>query len=186
MVRRLSDDEYRWASYTLSIVNKDIVMMFGKDSNEQHLQKERSDRYRAELKEMSLRNQYIISGVSDIFRMMLHVDLRSGAAIVCSMHPDLEQYFSVDNVYRFENIAAILMRLVHPDDRADVMPYLSMDELCRITEEKDNKLSFEYRRVPLGGDPDLDAKWTRAVFTLTAFEDALSGRSIKSVIVFDR
>ena len=181
MVRRLSGEEYRWASYTLTIVNQDIVLMFGKDSNEQHLQKERSDRYRAELKEMSLRNQYIISGVSDIFRLMLHIDLRTGATIVCSLHPDLERYYSEDTVYQYEDISRSLVRHVHPEDREIVQPFLSMNELCRITSEKENRLSFEYRRLHPDGNPDTDAKWTRAVFTLTAFSDGKPTEAIYAV-----
>ena len=185
-VRRYSGEEYRWASFTLTIVNPDIILMFGMDSNEQHLVQERSDRYRAELKEVSLRNQYIISGVSDIFRLMLHIDIRTGETLVCSMHPDLQQFYTLDTVYQFDDIAQSLMKLVHPDDRSNIITYMKMENLCEIAPLTENKVSFQYRRAMPQQDPDINSKWTRGVFTITVFENGKPTEAIYAVQDIDR
>lgn len=181
-VRRLQGEEYRWASFTVADVDPNVVLLFGKDSNEQHLQQERSDRYRAELQDLSQRNSYILSSVSDIFRLMLHIDLKTGETVVCSMHPDLEGMFAYDAVYTYEQVAGKLIRLVHPADLAKIMPYSSMDTLLKAADHAaDNRVSLEYRRIIPQADPDLSAKWTRSVISLVKFEHGIPTEAFYTV-----
>ena len=162
-VRRMADDEYRWASFSLSAAGNGIIMLLGKDSNESHLQQE-------ELETVSLRNDYILTSIADIFRLMLHIDLTTGDTVVCSMHPDVGGRFSMDTVYRFQDVVDQLIGMVHPDDRASLRDYLTLDALCGLMPIRDNKITIEYRRIDPDGDPDQTAKWTRSVLTLTAFD----------------
>lgn len=180
-VRRLCDEEYRWASFTLAAVNPMLVLLFGMDSNEQHLVQERSDRYRSELELVSQRNQYIISSVCDIFRLMLHIDIRTGETIVCALTPDLAPYFSYNKVYDFDEVTAKLMKLVHPDDRARLMAFTNLQKLPSQVDESENEISFEYRRIAMEQDPNLNPKWTRSVFSLVAFEDDIPTEAIYAV-----
>ena len=170
-VRRLSDEEYRWASFTLTAVNPSVVMLFGMDSNEQHLQQERSARYRAELHDLSLRNSYILSSVSDIFRLMLHVDLITGDTIICSMHDELASIFTYDMIYPYEEVAGALLLLVHPDDRAQLEKLSTLESLTAVREEAGKKLSFDYRRINPNADPDLSAKFTRSVLDFVRYDE---------------
>lgn len=162
-VRRMADHEYRWASFTLSAAGNDILLLLGKDSNESHLQQE-------ELESVSLRNDYILTSISDIFRLMLHIDLTTGDTVICSMHADVGSSFSIDTVYQFQDVVDKLIGLVHPDDRASLRDYLTLDSLCGLMPVRGNKISIEYRRIDPDGDPDQTAKWTRSVLTLTAFD----------------
>ncbi len=180
-VRRLSDEEYRWASFSLAVVNANIVMLLGKDSNEQHLQRERSDRFQSELEALSLRNSYILSSISDIFRLMMHIDLKTGKTVLCAIHQDLKPYFSFDKVYRFDDICAELLLYVHPDDRNSLQEFASLSKLQQLQNLTDNKLSFEYRRIAPQQDPNLNAKWTRSVFTFVHFEDRMPTEAIYAV-----
>ena len=180
-VRRLTDEEYRWASFTLAPVNAFVVLLFGKDSNEQHLQQERSDRYRSELASVSQRNSYILSGVSDIFRLMLHIDLKTGEAVVCSVHPDLEHFISCDQSYPYDALSDLLMKMVHPDDRPALQAISRLSEIPKLVDEQEYKFSVEYRRIALQQDPSVNAKWTRSVFTLTAFENDVPTEAIYAV-----
>lgn len=180
-VRRLSDEEYRWASFTLAAVNPMLVLLFGMDSNEQHLIQERSDRYRSELELVSQRNRYIISSVSDIFRLMLHIDVRTGETIVCALHPDLAPYFSYNKVYAFEEVTDKLLKLVHPEDREHLIAFTDLKKLPSLVDEAEHKISFEYRRIAAEQDPNLNAKWTRSVFSLVAFEDDEATEAIYAV-----
>ncbi|MCQ2416761.1 MAG: hypothetical protein MJ071_03000 [Oscillospiraceae bacterium] len=177
-VRRQSEEEYRWASFSLSVVNSGIVLLFGKDSNEQHVQQETSARYCSELKELSLRNQYIVSGVSDIFRLMLHIDLRTGETIVCSLHPELMSYYSLDMVYQFEDISKRLMEHVHPDDRSTLASYSTVSRLKNADNEEDHRVILEYRRVAPQQDPNINARWTRSIITKVAFENDAATEAI--------
>lgn len=178
IVRRQFEEEYRWASYTLAAVNPSVVLLFGKDSNEQHLQQEQSDHYRDELAAVSTRNSYVISGVSDIFRLMLRIDLNTGDAVLCTMHPDLERYFSYDKTYRFDHLADTLMNMVHPDDRELLHSISCLQAIQNLVTQKHYKLSVDYRRIAPQQDPNVNAKWTRSVFTLTAFEHGVPTEAI--------
>lgn len=180
-VRRLSDEEYRWASFTLAPVTQNIVLLFGKDSNEQHLQQERSDRYRDELAAVSRRNSYIISGVSDIFRLMLHIDMNTGETVVCTMHPDLEPFLSYEQKYHYDQIAAMLMKHVHPDDHAQLHMISDFGNVQQLVAQQQYKFSVDYRRVAPQQDPNVNAKWTRSVFTLTAFDNGVPTEAIFAV-----
>ena len=180
-VRRLTGEEYRWASFTLAAVNPFVVLLFGQDSNDQHLQQERSDRYRSELATVSKRNSYIISGVTDIFRLMLHIDLKTGEAVFCSLHPDLEPFFSYDKSYQYNALAEQLMQMVHPDDREALRNISSLQQIPVLVERQEYKVSIEYRRIAPQQDPNVNAKWTRSVFTLTAFEGDVPTEAIYAV-----
>ena len=163
-VRRLSDEEYRWASYTLAAVSEDIVLLLGKDSNDMHLQAE-------ELETVSQRNDYIVTSVSDIFRLMLHIDLVTGETMICSASPDLSAFFSLDAIYPYQAVYEKLLAMVHPEDREELQSVLSLNALCKPDEDRENRISFTYRRIDPDGDPNLTAKWTRSVLTFTAFDE---------------
>ncbi len=180
-VRRLVGEEYRWASFTLAAVNQNVILLFGKDSNDQHLQQERSDRYRSELKNVSQRNSYILSAISDIFRIMLHIDLRTGETLVCSVHPDLEPFFSLDTVYPYDEISAKLLSMVHPEDREKLHVFADLKSLPALVDPKEKKITFTYRRIAPHLDPNLNAKWTRSVLTITAFEDGIPTEAVYAV-----
>lgn len=180
-VRRLTKEECRWASFTLAAVNPNVILLFGKDTNEQHLQQERSDRYRDELAAVSKRNDYIISGVSDIFRLMLRIDLKTGQAVLCTMHPDLEPYFSYQETYQFDDLAAMLMQMVHPDDRELLHNISQLSAIRSLAAKKEYKLSIDYRRIAPQQDPNVNAKWTRSVFTFSAFDNGVATEAIFAV-----
>ncbi|MBQ5337827.1 MAG: hypothetical protein J6Z40_01510 [Oscillospiraceae bacterium] len=180
-VRRAVDEEYRWASFTLAALNQSIVLLFGKDSNEQHLVQERSDRYRSELETVSLRNSYILTGVGDMFRLMLHIDLRTNEVVVCSVIPDLASFFSMERIYQFEEIAGRLMQLVHPDDREKL--HILSDPRCisDYIEPNENKISLIYRRISPHQDPNVNFKWTRSVFTVIKTEEGSPVEAVYAV-----
>ena len=180
-VRRLCDEEYRWASFTLTMVGPGIVLMFGKDSNERHLMQERSEHYRSEMETFSQRNSYIISGVSDIFRLMLHIDLRTGETMILTLQPDLNTWFSYEQTYAFDDVAKVLIQLVHPEDRPQLEKLTDLQTLPTLVDPVEKKLNFEYRRVAPEQDPDINAKWTRSTFTLTAFEDDVPTEAVYAV-----
>ena len=143
-----------------------IVLLLGKDSNESHLQQE-------ELETVSLRNDYILSSISDIFRLMLHIDLTNGETVVCSVHPDHPELFSTDAVYSFSDVSERLIQMVHPADREALRDYLSLETLREtLPDGSDNKIATEYRRIDPDADPDKTAKWTRSVLTFTAFDES--------------
>ena len=177
-VRRLQEEEYRWASFASASVNEHVVLLLGKDSNELHMTQERSDRYRDELRSVSLRNHYMISAVGDMFRLMLHVDLGTGETVFCSLHPSLRTIFSYDTVYSFDAVSRILLELTHPEDRERLRQYTAMDYL---REQKENRLTLEYRRITPESDPDASAKWTRSVITYSRDESGLPTEIVYAV-----
>lgn len=177
-VRRLQEEEYRWASFSTASVNEHIVLLLGKDSNELHMTQERSDRYRAELKSVSLRNHYIISGAADIFRLMLHVDLATGETMICSVHPSLRSVLSCDTVYSFETVSKMLLDLAHPEDQEMLRKYTTIEQIRR---EKQDRVILEYRRVSPDSDPDQTAKWTRSVITYTRDESGQATEIVYAV-----
>ena len=177
-VRRMLNDEYRWASFSLTMVSNHIVLLLGKDSNEIHLQKEESDRYQTELRSVSHRNELILSSVNDIFRLMLHVDLKNGNTTVCSMHPDLATVFSYDTVYQYETVFRTLLYLAHPDDRSEMQRFEDFEQLTKL---KERKIAFEYRRLPVNKDRNTTPKWTRSIINLTHFEDGVPTEAFYTV-----
>ena len=180
-VRRAVDEEYRWASFTLAALNQNVVLLFGKDSNEQHLVQERSDRYRSELESVSQRNRYILTAVGDMFRLMLHINLKTEEVVICSVHPDLAPYFSMEHVYRYEEIGGRLMQLVHPDDREKMHVLSNPKSISVHLEPNENKISLIYRRIASQQDPDLNYKWTRSVFTVIKEEDGTPVEAVYAV-----
>lgn len=177
-VRRLIDEEYRWASYSLASVNEHVILLLGKDSNEIHLQREESARYQTELRSVSHRNELILSSVSDIFRLMLHIDLRNGNTTVCSMHPDLCTVFSYDTVYPYETVFRTLLYLAHPEDRSEMLRF---EDYTQLTKLKDNRITFDYRRIPADKTRSSSAKWTRSIISLTHFEDGVPTEAFYTV-----
>ena len=184
-VRRLQDEEYRWASFTLAAVDMNIVLLLGKDSNEQHLQQERSDRYRTELKNVSQRNQYILSNISDIFRLTLHVDLTTGDTTICSMTEAFHSVFSYDKTYAYHEITQILLSLVHPDDKEMFQPFMKMRVFSDLHKEGRSKVSYEYRRITPGEDPEASAKYTRSIITLEDYVDGVPTSAFYAVLDVD-
>lgn len=178
IVRRQSEEEYRWASFTLAAVNSNIILMLGKDSNEQQLQKERSDRYQSELQSVSRRNSYILSSMQDIFRLMLHIDLRTGDTEICSMHPAFESIFSYDTIYPYEEIYEILVGMAYEEDRGMMKRFADFTQLPSLVADSENKLAFEYRRVSRS---QKDPKWTRSVITLVQFENGTATEAVYTV-----
>ncbi|MCR5306136.1 MAG: hypothetical protein K6E36_06520 [Oscillospiraceae bacterium] len=177
-VRRLLDEEYRWASFSLTAVNPQIILLLGKDSNEIHLQKEESARYQSELKTVSHRNELILSSVNDIFRLMLHVDLRNGNTTICSMSPDFASLFSYDTVYSYSTVFLNLLRLTHPEDRGEILRFEDYTQLRNV---KEQKISFEYRRLPIDHNSNTPAKWTRSSVSLVRFEDGVPTEAFYTV-----
>ena len=180
-VRRSVDEEYRWASFTLAALNQSVVLMFGKDSNEQHLVQERSDRYRSELETVSQRNSYILAAAGDIFRLMLHIDLRTEEVVVCSVHPELAPFFSVERVYQYDEIAGRLMQFVHPDDREKMHIFTDPKSIPEHLDPNENKVSMNYRRIAAQQDPNLNFRWTRSVFTVIREEEGTPVEAVYAV-----
>ncbi len=180
-VRRSVDEEYRWASFTLAALNQSVVLMFGKDSNEQHLVQERSDRYRSELETVSQRNSYILAAAGDIFRLMLHIDLRTEEVVVCSVHPELAQFFSVERVYQYDEIAGRLMQFVHPDDREKMHIFTDPKSISEHLDPNENKVSMNYRRIAAQQDPNLNFRWSRSVFTVIREEEGTPVEAVYAV-----
>ena len=180
-VRRIVGEEYRWASFTLAALNQTVVLLFGKDSNEQHLVQERSDRYRSELESVSLRNSYILSSVGDIFRLMVHIDLRSNEVMICSVHPELAPFFSVDHVYPYHDIADRLMHFVHPEDRDKLKIFSDPNAVHEYMAQNENRVSTVYRRISAQQEPAPNYKWTRSVFTVIKTENGQPTEAVYAV-----
>lgn len=180
-VRRSSGEEYRWASFTLAALNPAVVLLFGKDSNEQHLVQERSDRYRSELESVSLRNRYILSSINDIFRLMMHIDLRTSEVVVCSVHPELAPFFSVDHVYQYQDIRDRLMHFVHPEDREKLEMFAEPKAVSHSMTENEETISIVYRRIAAQQEPDPNYKWTRSVFTVIQRENGQPTEAVYAV-----
>lgn len=177
-VRRLLDEEYRWASFSLTAVNSQVILLLGKDSNEIHLQREESARFQSELRTVSQRNELILSSVNDIFRLMLHVDLRNGNTTVCSMSPELASLFSYDTVYPYNTVYFSLLRLTHPEDRGEMLRFEDYRQFQRV---KEQKVSFEYRRLPIDRSSNQPPKWTRSSVSLVRFEDGVPTEAFYTV-----
>lgn len=180
-IRRAVGEEYRWASFTLAALNQNVILLFGKDNNEQHLVQERSDRYRSELESVSLRNRYILSGVRDIFRLMIHVNLCTHEAVLCSVHPELEPFFSLDRVYQYDDIAARLMHFVHPEDRKQLQIFNDLKSLPNYLDPNESSFNLTYRRISAQQEPNPNYKWTRSVFTVIQTDNGTPTEAIYAV-----
>ena len=184
-VRRLQDEEYRWASFTLASVDPNIVLLLGKDSNEQHLEQERSDHYRTQLETLSLRNQYILSNVSGIFRLTLHIDLRTGETTICSMADSFHSAFSYDKTYSYPEVAEKLISLVHPDDKAQFTQFMTLNAFFNLNINGNKRAEFEYRRITPHSDPDASAQYTRSIITLEDYENGKPTSAFYAVLDID-
>lgn len=168
-VRRLNDGLYSWAKFSLCFESSNAILFLGADINDAHLELERTEQYQQDLKTLSLRNSYILSSVSDIFRLMLHVDIRTGEAVICALHPSLSKLFSYDKVYVFEEIANQLLSLVHPDDVDILRDFSDLSRFRKPISGNRERITLEYRRISpqKGLDTQPVAKWTRSVVILT-------------------
>lgn len=181
-VRHRAGDEYRWASFSLTAVDASAVLLLGKDSTQQHMEQERSDMVRAELRTLSDRNRYIVDGVSDIFRLLLHIDLKTGETMILTMHPGLRELFSMEKIYPFEEIVSELLKLVHPDDRDRVEEYSRLPQYEWDPQSpSQNRYVMQYRRITPGESPDESARWTRSVLTLLRPEEGKPTEAYYSV-----
>ncbi len=182
-VRRMHDGLYSWARFSLSPVDEETVLFIGEDVNEEHLEQERTEQYKTELKTLSLRNSYTLSCISDIFRLMLHLDITTGDTLICCLHPSLSRLFSYDKVYSFSEITETLLRLVHPDDVEPLRAFSTMDNLRSAAQSGQTRFSFEYRRMsqPKGLDAKPEVKWTRSVIILRNFRNGVPTEAFYAV-----
>ena len=169
-VRRLNDGLYTWAKFSLCYESEDSILFLGADVNDAHLESERTEQYQQDLKTLSLRNSYILSSVSDIFRLMIHIDIRTGDAVICALHPTLSKLFSYDKVYAFDEIANQLLNLVHPDDMEILRDFSDLSRYRRPITGSRERIALEYRRISpqKGLDAQPVAKWTRSVIILAS------------------
>lgn len=161
------DDEWRWANYVMMRLDRNTLLLRCYYADSQ-IKQERSANYQRALENLSQRNSYILSGISDIFRLMLHVDLQSQATMVCLMHKSLENIFSYDMIYPFPAIAEMLLGLVHPDDMAMLRAFSDLTQYQKPMEVDAQRIYLEYRRLTpsTSGETDTDPKWTRSVIQL--------------------
>lgn len=182
-VRRLHDGLYRWAKFSLAEVNDASFLFLGQDINEAYLEQERSEQYRRELKTLALRNSYILSSVNDIFRLMMHVNLKTGDTVICSLHPSLSMLFSYDRVYAFHDVADQLLRLVHPDDVENIRKFTDLTQYQRPIDDNGKRITLEYRRISrmksLNDRPQ--PRWTRSVILLTGLQNGIPTEMIYAV-----
>ncbi|MBE6848238.1 MAG: response regulator [Ruminococcus sp.] len=166
-LRCLVDDEYRWANYTLMRLDRNTLLLRCYFADPQRHQ-ERSANYQRALETLSQRNSHILSGISDIFRLMFHVDLQTEATLVCSMHKSLEGTLSYDIVYPFHAIVEVLLSLVHPDDVKMLRAFSDLSQYQKPLEVDSQRIYVEYRRLTpsTSGGHDTDPKWTRSVIQL--------------------
>ena len=172
-VRHVHNELYRWASYSVHPIDAETLLFLGKDVNEAYLNQERNEQFREELNSLTIRNNYILSGVSNIFRLMFHVDLTTGETVVCSAHNSFANVFDYDKVYQFEELTSLLLKLVHPDDFEKLKEFSSLKRLLQPTDESNARIMLEYRRISpqntLNRKPI--AKWTRSTIYLNKFEN---------------
>lgn len=165
-VRYHVGDDYRWGQFVPALIQADTVLLLGHDAHELHMEQEQTSRYRKEIKQLSKQNDYILQGITDIFRLMFHVDLQTGETVMCSLHPSLEPMFSYDKVYDYDTITGELMKLVHPEDTGLLKPFSKLSNLQAHAASGERRLTAEYRRVR----PNLPltaCKWTRAEMVFT-------------------
>ncbi len=182
-VRRLSNGLYTWARFTLEYVSNEQILFLAEDVNEKYLEQERTKQYCSELKTLSLRNSYILSSVSDIFRLLIHIDLSSGDAVICALHPSLRMLFSCDKVYAFDDIANRLLNLVHPDDVESLRVFSDLSRLRKPIQNNQTRFMQDYRRVSpqKSLDDKPKAKWTRSVMLLSQIQDGIPTEAIYAV-----
>ena len=174
-IRHLHDGLYRWADFSIQYIDKDTLLFLGKDANEERLKQERTERFQEEIDSLTLRNNYILSGVSDIFRLMLHIDLATGDTVICTAHKSLLQVFNYNTVYPFEEISELLLSLVHPDDCSKLREFSNLSQFRRPTDEADSRIMLEYRRISpqKSRTQHPQAKWTRSTIHLANFENGI-------------
>ncbi len=161
------DDDWRWANFVMMRLDRNTLLLRCYYADPQKKQ-ERSANYQRALENLSQRNAHILSGISDIFRLVFHVDLQSQATTVCSMHKSLENTLSYDIVYPFASITELLLSLVHPDDVAMLRAFCDLSQYLKPMEVESQRIYLEYRRLtPSTSDGhDTEPKWTRSVIQL--------------------
>lgn len=166
-LRCRAEQDYRWANFGIVRIDRNTLLLRCYYTDPQK-QQERSVNYQRALEALSQRNAHILSGISDIFRLMFHVDLRTHATLVCSMHKSLEGTLSYDIVYPFESIAEVLLSLVHPDDAKTLRTFSDLTRYQKPLEMDSQRIYVEYRRLTpsTSGGQDTEPKWTRSVIQL--------------------
>ena len=171
-----------WASYTLQRLDRNTLLLTATNTDLQR-QQESNAQYQRALDALSQRNAHILSGVSDIFRLMLHIDLKTHATVVCSMHGSLQNTLSYDMVYPFEAIVEVLLSLVHPEDVKTLRRFSDLSQYKIPLEENSRRIHAEYRRITpsrSGGD-DTEPKWTRSVLQLMGTKGEIPTEAIYAV-----
>lgn len=168
-VLRQHDSLYSWAKFSLFYVDESTVLFLGKDINNERLELERTEQYQRDLKTLALRNRYIVSSVSDIFRLMFHIDLVTRKAVICALHPSLSKLFSYDKIYDFADISNQLLNLVHPDHVEMLRGFSDLSRYQHPIPENGNRITLEYLRISpkKGLESKPTAKWTRSVIILS-------------------
>lgn len=166
-LRCRADNDYRWANFGIVRIDRNTLLLRCYYTDPQK-QQERSANYQRALETLSQRNAHILSGISDIFRLMFHVDLQTQATLVCSMHKSLEGALSYDIVYPFASIAEVLLSLVHPDDAKMLRTFSDLSRYQKPLEMDSQRIYVEYRRLTpsTSGGQDTEPKWTRSVIQL--------------------
>ena len=176
------NDDWRWANYVMIRLDRNTLLLRCYYADLQKKQ-ERSANYQRALETLSQRNSYILSCISDIFRLMLHVDPQSQATMICSMHKSLEDMFSYDMVYPFPAIAEMLLTLVHPDDAATLRAFSDLTQYQKPMEVDSQRIYLEYRRLTpsTSGGNDTEPKWTRSVIQLVGKKGEMPSALIYAV-----
>lgn len=176
------DDEWRWANYVMIRLDRDTLLLRCYYADSQKTM-ERSANYQRALENLSQRNSHILSGISDIFRLMFHVDLQTQATTICSMHKSLENIFSYDLIYPFSAIVEMLLSLVHPDDVAMLRAFSNLEQYQKPLEVDSQRIYLEYRRLTpnTSGGNDTEPKWTRSVIQLIGKKGEMPTAAIYAV-----
>lgn len=176
------EDEWRWANYAMMRLDRNTLLLRCYYADAQKKQ-ERSANYQRALEKLSQRNAHILSGISDIFRLMFHVDLQSQATTICSMDKALEGIYSYDLVYPFPVIAEMLLGLVHPDDVAMLRTFSDLKQYQKPMEVDSQRIYLEYRRLTpsTSGGNDTEPKWTRSVIQLIGKKGEVPSSAIYAV-----
>lgn len=181
-LRCRTDDDYVWANYGIVRLDRNTLLLRCYYTDPQR-QQERSFHYQRALETLSQRNAHILSGISDIFRLMLHIDLQSHATLVCSMHKSLQGMLSYDMVYPFESISEVLLSLVHPDDVKMLRAFTDLSAYHKPLVEDSPRIHVEYRRLTpsTSGGQDTHPKWTRSVIQLVGKKGQMPTAAIYAV-----
>ncbi len=166
-LRCKAEDDWCWANYVMVRLDRNTLLLRCYYAVVQQYQ-ERSVNYQRALENLSQRNSHILSGISDIFRLVFHIDLQTQATTVCSMHKSLSGTLSYDIVYPFAAIVELLLSLVHPDDVAMLRAFCDLSQYQKPMEVESQRIYLEYRRLTpsTSGGHDTEPKWTRSVIQL--------------------